>query len=187
MTYSRSKAILICPYCQSDFVVEEEKPIMKMQPLRQDDVMRRAHPIPDDDYYFNDDLVDMPQIPSRNRMYEPDYSDLYVPQPSRGGPMTIYPRNPLTGSSRPPELGIYDRGNRGELFYTERRYDQFDYPPRQPPRNPYPIPHDTTKTCVYCHKVIKEDDDYITMSCSHQCHAACLKKGECPTCSSLYC
>ncbi|KAL7719073.1 RING-type domain-containing protein [Entamoeba marina] len=191
--YNRSRAFLVCPFCLSEAVEELPLQLFKTQPLPSHEMYKRAHYHTDFDQFSNDEFVDFPSIPQGGIPFHPGNfggSDLYLPQPNKGGPMQIYPRNPYTGSSRPPQIGMFDVGNHGEFgFDAHGDYPTNLYPPMHPQQqSPLQVHHEnpTTSQCVFCNRSLKNEDDVITMTCSHKSHAECVRKGECPICSSIY-
>ncbi|BFU18949.1 hypothetical protein EHI8A_138270 [Entamoeba histolytica HM-1:IMSS-B] len=183
--YNRNKGILVCPFCGSDFVVEQPFVMFKKMPIPENEMIRRSYNQSFNDY-SQPDLIDFPHPSSERIPFHPDpmsYSgDLYMLQPRIRNPIQIYPRNPYTGSSHEPYLGIYDRGNFGTI--NDISYNR----PTQPLR---PMPSSSLQIipkecCVFCEKELEKEEDIITLTCGHQCHSHCVKSSHCPICTSLY-
>ncbi|ELP84887.1 hypothetical protein EIN_284730 [Entamoeba invadens IP1] len=191
--YNRNKSILLCPFCGSDFVVEQPHALFKQPPLSQAEIYGRQKGIPNDPFYPDPDFVDFPTLPHSSG--RPDFNpnpnftggDFFLPSHARN-PLQIYPRNPYTGSSRPPELVMRDPGNFGDLDAHFAGRVNPEIPPylqeRRDNTDGLRVPH--KECCVNCGKILSNTDDIITLPCGHQGHASCLKRADCPICLSLY-
>ena len=183
--YNRSIQKAQCPFCQSEFVIEQPYTsftIPKYEPSYNPSsnpyIQAPIRPYLNFNPYAQSDLVDMPNyqpfVPQRPAPYQRPFSGgLYGPSVTR--PMIN--RDPMSEDvfmgQMPKRNGLMMNNHFDDDHFEDERFGTIRH-------------NNGLQKCFVCDERLSDEVDIVTYTCGHQVHTKCVTSKHCDKCLSMF-